>query len=181
MAGKKGRSGRRKLPAAVKQARGTYRKDRDADAAQELPLPTAAGSHAEPPKPEHLHAIAAAEWDRLTPLAVRVGLVTPLDWMAWRLGFWALSTWAEMSDRIGEPIHYTEKGYPVARPEIGLARQAWSAVKEFCREFGLTPSARSGLKLTLDLDAPADGGARASRRKAAGPSAETDPLEAMLG
>lgn len=166
-----GQRGPRKTPAEVKKARGTYRADRDA----EVDFKPPAGQPADPPpKPEGLHELASKEWDRLTPLLMEKGLLTPADWIAWQLGFAAYDTWLVASDQIrtdaaaaGEGrgagmIVWTEKGYPVQHPMVAIAGKAWATVLKFCREFGLTPSARSGLNLD------------------SGPAANADPLTELL-
>lgn len=158
MAGKPGRSGRKKQPAALKKAKGTYRPPRDQDGAS---LPAGV-----PPVPDGLNPQAAREWARLAPLCLQAGLLTHADWIAWELGFWAYSTWLNVSKSIGDPVWITKNDYPVQRPEVAIAQKAWSAVLQFCREFGLTPSARSGLRLTGEF-----GG---------GETKSTDPLESML-
>jgi len=170
-----GQRGPRKTPAEVKKARGTYRADRDA----EVDFSPPAGKPAEPPpKPEGLHDLASAEWDRLTPIMLEKGLLTAADWIAWQLGFAAYDTWLVASDQLridadeaekrGEKgrgsgmIVWTEKGYPVQHPLVAIAGKAWATVLKFCREFGLTPSARSGLNLD------------------SGPSGNADPLSELL-
>lgn len=149
MAGKSGRSGRRKQPAAIKIAKGTHRKRRDADR-----IELAAGC---PPLPKDLHPAAQAEWKRLAPICVQAGLLKSADWLAWELGFRAYDTWLTVSASIGDPVHVTAQDYPVLRPEVAIAQKAWSSLMQFCREFGLTPSARSGLQVgELPRAAPDD-------------------------
>ena len=116
MAGTKGKSGRRKQPAAAKKRRGTYRADRDRE-----PVKFDA---AVPKPPANLHKRAAEEWKRLTPIAAQKGLLTSADWIAWRLGFEALSTYYLASEQVGDFVHVTDKGYPVLRPEATIAGPA---------------------------------------------------------
>ncbi len=145
MAGQKGRSGRKKKPAAEKERAGTYRADRDADSVN-----FGAGD-AGPHPPDNLHPDAAAEWSRLAPICKRRGLLTDGDWIAWRLGFAAYSTWLHASaqlDDVSRWVFATESGYESPSPFVVIAKNSWSAVLQFCREFGLTPSARSGLAIT---------------------------------
>lgn len=136
--------GRKKVPAATKKRRGTYREDRDAEPVQFL-----ADS---PPIPEALHPAAAAEWERLAPVVVKKGLLTEADWLAWTLGFEALSTWFQAGEQVAKEgaVHFTEKGYPAQNPWVAIGQRAYGSVMKFCREFGLTPSSRSGLKLEVE-------------------------------
>lgn len=152
MAGRKGRSGRRKAPAESKKLAGTYRADRDQD---EVAFPADSG----PPIPKGLHPDAVKEWKRLAPICIQRGLLTEGDWLAWRLGFSAFSTWLIASARLESPAKWTfstMNGYESPAPEVAIAKQAWASVMCFCREFGLTPSSRSGLKLAPVLKPSGD-------------------------
>lgn len=146
MAGTKGRSGRRKKPAEIKKRERTFRSDRDCDA---VSFPSADG----PGIPKKLHPDAVKEWKRLAPICRKMGLLTEGDWLAWRLGFAAFSTWLYASEQITHPGSWsfkTDKGYEGPVPEIAIAKQAYSAVLMFCREFGLTPSSRSSLNIKVE-------------------------------
>lgn len=149
MAGSKGRSGRRKKPAAQKKREGTFRADRDHDAVE---FPADCG----PEIPAGLHPDAVAEWKRLAPLCQKLGLLTDGDWIAWRLGFAAFSTWLHATEKLTSPDEWkfvTESGYEQMTVEVQIAKQAATAVMQFCREFGLTPSSRS----SLDIDTAGKG------------------------
>jgi P27 family predicted phage terminase small subunit len=137
LAGKPGRSGRRKQPASLKIAKGTLRKKRDADV---VPLADAGL----PPIPKDLHPKAKAEWSRLAPICAKAGLLKSADWLAWELGFRAYDTWLRTSVNIDKAIKESGNGFP---PRVAIAQKAYAAVMQFCREFGLTPSARSGLQV----------------------------------
>lgn len=73
MAGKKGRSGRRPKPDALKIASGTYRADRSGDLASKV---TPEGK---PERPHFTNPDAAAMWDREVEELMRVGVATVLD------------------------------------------------------------------------------------------------------
>lgn len=151
-----GQRGPKKTPAKVKQARGTFRKDRDA----EVEFATPAGQKAEPPpKPDNLHEVASAEWDRITPLMMEKGLLTTADWIAWQLGFAAYDTWLTLSDEFRSDPTFTfttDKGYVGPNPIVAMAGKAWQTTLKWCREFGMTPSARSGLNIDSGKAAAAD-------------------------
>lgn len=150
-----GQRGPAKTPEEVKKARGTYREDRDGGG----PEFTAA---VPPAPPRGMHRTAAAEWKRLAPLLVVRGLLTEADWLAWQMGFAAYDTWLTSSETIRKEgsVLWTEKGYPLPHPEVAIAGRAYQALWRFCREFGLTPSARTGLNIK--------------------PPPQADPLEEML-
>jgi len=152
LAGVKGRSGRRKKPAAEKKRQGTFRPDRDCDA---VDFPADSG----PPIPKGLHPKAVKEWERLAPICIKLGLLTDGDWMAWEVGFCAYSTWWEAREQINHPSKWTfmtDKGYEGMVPQITIAKQAAAGVMQFCREFGLTPSARGSLKINPPEQQSAD-------------------------
>lgn len=44
----------------------------------------------------------------------------------------------------------TEQGYIAQRPEVGMRNRAWTTMRQFAKEFGLTPSARAN----IEVDAP---------------------------
>lgn len=141
-----GKRGPKKTPAETKKRRGTYRADRDAE--------VEVSAEQAPPLPEGLHSAAAAEWERLTPILVKHKLLTDADWIAYRLGFAMLSSFLTACDGLPEnPIVYTEKGFPCQHPMVAIRAKAWADTLKWCREFGLTPSARSGLKLSPEQPA----------------------------
>jgi len=145
MAGAKGRSGRRRKPTALKESQGTARADRDPPPVE---MPT--GFRGE--KPPGLHPTAAAEWDRLVPICKRAGILTDADWPAWSLGFWSYSVALHCMDYLGarsldEWSTESESGYRQIGPELAILKTHWSQALQFCREFGLTASARSGLNI----------------------------------
>ena len=135
--------GRKKVPASAKKLRGTYRPDRDAEPVQFDPQI--------PPVPEGLRDEVVAEWNRLAPLLAAKGLLTEVDWLAWQLGMHAYDTWLTISEQLASPneeyVIISEKGAPYQNPLVSIAGKAYQSVLKFCREFGLTPSARSGLKI----------------------------------
>ena len=136
-----GRRGPKKTPAATKKRRGTYRADRDAEPVEfegVVPVPD-----------EGLRDEVVEEWNRLAPILASKGLLTEVDWLAWRLGMHAYDTWLSSSEQLASEqlVVVSSKGAPYQNPLVGIAGKSWQAVLTFCREFGLTPSARSGLKI----------------------------------
>ena len=106
------------------------------------------------PEPlRHLDRIAKAEWRRLAPVVFKVGLLTDGDLAAFGSYCAAYSTWyhaeknlqAAMSENGGVMTFTTDKGYQQQIPEIGIVNQARQTMIKIAREFGLTPSSRSGI------------------------------------
>lgn len=144
MAGQKGRSGRKKIPAATKKLRGTFRKDRDAEPAQ-LEVPESF------PEPLfELREDVRELWDSLVPRMLQIGLLTDLDVMEFNVGFrWynVFVATAEQLHSVSEMYHHTEKGTPIQHPLVSIHNQASAKVSQFCSKFGLSPSARSGMTI----------------------------------
>lgn len=145
MAGQKGRSGRRRKPREIKEQNGTIRADRDPPGVK---MPTVFVGE----KPPGLHPTASDEWDRLVIIAQRAGILTDADWPAWQLGFWSYSVVLHLMDSLGgrsvdEWSQTFESGARQSIPEFTMMKSAWSQTLQFCREFGLTASSRSGMDI----------------------------------
>lgn len=156
MAGKKGRSGRKRNSPAIKTLRGTGRGDRGKAAAgmpPGIPLP-----------PDEIREDAKQEWLRLAPVMAKRGLLTQADYLAWEMGFRVYSMWRDAMDKLlrTPQIEMSEKGGLYAHPLVWVEKSHGERVMKFCDRFGLTPTSRNGLQPL------GDGGE------------EVDPLEAML-
>jgi P27 family predicted phage terminase small subunit len=97
--------------------------------------------------PQWLDDRAKAEWKRLGPQLIRLGLLTLVD----RAAFSAYcQAWAEFDHatrtlkREGQQIT-TDGGYHAPHPAVAQQRSAWQAIKAFAAEFGLSPASRAGL------------------------------------
>jgi P27 family predicted phage terminase small subunit len=133
-----GRRGPKKTPGAVKKQRGTYRPDRDGG-------PQFSATCPEPPA--WLTDDARAAWDSLAPSLADRQLLTAVDVLAFALLCEAWSDWLAARKELA---HYgttavTDNGNTYQHPIVGVANKAWQRVLTACREFGLTPSARTGL------------------------------------
>lgn len=156
MAGQKGRSGRKKAPAAVKELRGTERSDRHSEQVHVpagVPLP-----------PEELRDDVQQEWLRLAPVLAERGLLTEADFLAWEMGMRIYSLWRDAYDELltTPQVEMSEKGNAYAHPLVWIEKSHSERVLKFCDRFGLTPSARNGLQPMNDE------------------GKEVDPLEGML-
>ena len=151
-----GQRGPKKAPAAVKKSRGTYRADRDAG------VEVKAG---EPPMPSWLSAPAAALWRELAPQLVRENLLTPIDGIVFALlcdtwgTFLACRDWIDGDpermftasvtiDKDGEE----HEGSVYQHPIVGVWHKSRNDLLRLSREFGMTPSARSGMRLGSNDD-----------------------------
>ncbi len=145
-----------KKPTALHVIEGTYRADRhEHDEPKPRPLMPAC--------PVGLKGEAAKCWKRLAPICYRMGTLTEADGEA----FTALCiSWADMihNYRIVEDwkkrsrakskengsmylgaVAKTQTGYLQQIPEVAMMRQAMKEFRSWCGQFGLTPSARTGI------------------------------------
>lgn len=98
-----------------------------------------------PQPPADMSPEARAEWDRVVPDLLRLGVLTRIDRAAlvaycecWSL-FWRSKL---VVDEEGATFT-TEKGYVGQRPEVSIANKALSQMRAYLIQFGLTPSSRS--------------------------------------
>ena len=163
-----GTRGPKKTPTAVKRARGTYRADRDAG------VEVNAG---EPPMPSWLSDTAEKLWRELAPQLVRENLLTPIDGLVFALlcdtwgTFQTCHEWldgdpekmftaAVTIDKEGEE----HEGSVYQHPIVSIWHKSRNDLLRLSREFGLTPSARSGMRIGANDDAEDDPLAKLSQR-----------------
>lgn len=87
------------------------------------------------------------EWDRIYPELDRLGLLTTLD-LSGVEGLcraYARSRQAERELADVPLTVTTDKGYVMAHPLLAVAKTWWAEYRRWCAEYGLTPSARTGL------------------------------------
>ena len=146
-----GRRGPAKTPAAVKKERGTYRKDRDAG------VEVAAG---EPIMPEWLDEAAQELWRELAPRLVKHNLLTPIDGVVFALFCDTFSMFRNCSNWIAGDIEKLfvestrtnndgeEIGSSVYQhPVTAIMHKSRNDLLRLAREFGMTPSSRSGMRI----------------------------------
>lgn len=130
-------------PLHMKLVDGTARSDRGAP---DQPQPDGL-----PVKPEFADEIASDKWDELFPILDRMGVLTEADGDALAL----LCTWHAVYDRAAQALasygaditFTTEGGYEAQRAEVGIMAKAADKLKALYREFGMTPSARTGVSV----------------------------------
>lgn len=141
MAGRKGRSGRPRLPSAVKKARGSYRPSTAAKNEVAFKVVRLQA-------PDWLDERALEEWERIVPLLDEVRVLTEPDLAA------LANYCSTASVAINATIKYQQEGYmksaakgstfgPKVHPMIKVAQEARAQCLRFAIEFGLTPAARS--------------------------------------
>ena len=97
--------------------------------------------------PAWLGTTAKKEWKRVLPLLKKNGLVTDADYMALCAYCQSVDTWveAEKMKRAEGLVTTTSNGTEVQHPAVNIANSALNNILKFGREFGLTPSSRTGL------------------------------------
>lgn len=156
------RRGRPRKPTAQKELEGTDRKDR---APANEPKPDVE----DPGAPSWLSQVAKEEWDRVAPYLLRLGLLTHIDRAALAAYCQNFARWHDAEKLIAENglVMKTPNEYEQQRPEIGIANTAMKQMKAFMVEFGMTPSARSGITVNENPNTPKDPWDELAKRRAA--------------
>ena len=138
-----GKRGKIPLPAAEKQRRGTYRKDRSTATA-----PRAKGGM--PTCPGVLTDGAKREWKRVAPRLYDLGLLTHLDRGALSIYVDSWDRWVTALKALKDEdmVVTTPNGGMIQNPYIGIANRASEKARVFGGLFGLNPSARPRISVT---------------------------------
>jgi P27 family predicted phage terminase small subunit len=109
-----------------------------------------------PKCPSWLDKEAKREWRRVVPELSRLGLLTVVDGTALAAYCQAYSKWVEAEKFMQKHgmIFKTPSGYIQQVPQVAIAQKYLLIVRDFCREFGLTPSSRS--RMTFPTSGEAD-------------------------
>lgn len=135
-----GQRGPAKKPAAQHKKSGTYRSDRHGSVDLRAELPVA---------PPDLMPAAAAQWAVIGRELADAGLISNVDRTAFRMLCESMAIYLEAMDEIQSKgmIAYTDKGFPIQHPAVGIRNVAWTQIVAACKQFGMTPSSRTGLHL----------------------------------
>jgi P27 family predicted phage terminase small subunit len=125
--------------------RGTHRKDRHGDPADEIQTKPLAVL---PPPPGFLDDVALYEWDRVGTQLVALELLSEIDLAAFTLYCTNVSRVVACEKVVREKgmTIVTPAGFEQARPEVSIARQCGVEVRKFMVEFGMTPGARTKVR-----------------------------------
>lgn len=106
-----------------------------------------------PVPPPHLDAYARAEWDRITPELLAVGLLTSIDGVTLAAYCQCVSRWTQAEEAIARMkardkltsalMIKTINGNAIQNPLIGVANRAMHMAIRFAAEFGMSPAARA--------------------------------------
>lgn len=134
-------AGRKPAPTHLKVLRGNPAKRRQKEEPRfRLGMPAC---------PRWLLTEAKAEWNRVTPALVRLGLLALVDRTA-LAGYcqnYARAVEAEKVITKKGMTYTTKSGQIKPRPEMAIAQRAWQAARQFGTEFGFTPSSRGRMDM----------------------------------
>lgn len=143
MAGKKGRSGRKRKSTQTLKLHGSFRKDRHNTAA-----PEPESNAPEPPK--WLSGESLAEWKRIVPLLLAEQSVTPWDRaaLAAYCEEWKLYVSCSQKIRMIKSLTVTgSRKQKAEHPLLRVREKCFKRMMQVCAEFGLTPASRSRLNV----------------------------------
>jgi len=140
------RPGRAPLPSNVRRLRGETRPSRLND---KEPVPQAA----EVKCPSWLSAKAKAVWRRLAPPLIERKVLTAWDVDAFAILCDAIVQYREASEFVAKSnvLIRGRKDALVKNPAMQVCRDTAQTVRAYAQEFGLTPSARTGIQVEQEL------------------------------
>ena len=143
--------GRKPKPTAVKQLEGNPGK-RELNTKEPKPQKKA------PACPKWLDDEAKKEWRRLSKQMEQMGILTEVDMTAFAGYCQAYARWKEAEEFISKhgAIVKTPSGYWQQVPQVAIAHKYLAIMKNFCQEFGLTPSSRSRIAAESNIDTSDD-------------------------
>lgn len=110
------------------------------------------------PAPDWLAPEAQAEWNRLAPQLIRLGVLTESDTAALAAYCEAWATWKEATGQIrkwGMVLKDKDHAIPVVSPYVRIAHNSLTQMRSFLIEFGLTPSSRTRIHAAKPATPPA--------------------------
>lgn len=118
----------------------------------------------EPDRPPFLtNEYAIKEWERLVPILAKAKMLTPLDGVALGMLCQTYATIQECIEVLAEkgPTFRSPNGHICQRPEVKILSDMQDQYLKLSKEFGLTPKARS----TMKVEASGGGGGDTTRGK----------------
>jgi P27 family predicted phage terminase small subunit len=107
--------------------------------------------------PSWLEPEAKKEWKRMAKTLEAIGVLTQIDKAAFAGYCQAYARWKEAEEFLSKhgTIFKTPSGYIQQVPQVSIAQTYLKVMKDFCSEFGLTPSARTRIRVNT-VDTPTD-------------------------
>lgn len=103
-----------------------------------------------PNPPNHLDVVAKTEWKRISESLYNLQILSDIDRSALAAYCASYSRWVKSENKIKKQgmVITTTNGNMIQSPFVGIANKAMMIMHKFLVEFGMTPSARVGLKVT---------------------------------
>ena len=133
--------GRKPVPTAIKQVRGTTRADRGVKNEARFPVPSRM-----PPAPDTLNEWGKKAWSYYGRLLLDAGLLTEGDRIALELLCQVYGRWVEAEVQVaksGTILTSKRSGNLFQNPYLAVANRSWDQVRAMLSEFGLTPAERT--------------------------------------
>lgn len=144
-------AGRPPVPTWLKELRGTLQ---PANRAGE-PQPQEA-IYIAPPREIANRALASEFWEVHLPLLVKNRMITEVDMTAFAAACLAYEAWILAEQELQKPaaegggyVIKTKNEYPIQSPWVSIAAGRRREFLDYLREFGLTPSSRTRIKVQL--------------------------------
>jgi len=133
---------RNRVPTNIKKLKGT---DQPWRRNNEEPMP----DNQKVEKPADLSDGASKIWDQIHDDLYGIGLLTNIDVNSLVMYCEAYAQWKEAHSQVikNGPIYKDKKGVVKANPYIRIAQNSFDQVKSLMTQFGMTPSARSGIRV----------------------------------
>jgi P27 family predicted phage terminase small subunit len=108
--------------------------------------------------PSWLEPEAKKEWKRMAKTLEAIGVLTQVDKAAFAGYCQAYARWREAEEFLSKhgTIFKTPSGYIQQVPQVAIARNYLQIMKDFCSEFGLTPAARTRIRVNTESVTPDD-------------------------
>jgi len=131
-------AGRKKIPSKLKVLRGT---DQPCRMNPDEPEPDLCI----PQPPKLLKGHALEEWNRITIILDRLGLMSEMDTMALAAYCQSYERWMEAEEKFDQDgvTYENVQGNITANPACTISNQALNLMHKFLTEFGMTPSSRT--------------------------------------
>ncbi len=135
-------TGRPSKPVELHRLDGTYRSDRQGNSV------TADNQLLKPP--EHITGLALEEWLRVAHELHGINITTALDLTLLEQYCVMYAQWREMIDQVSQrgAVQETKTGYSQQSGYFTVAVKLAGEIRKIATEFGLTPSARSRMRIS---------------------------------
>ena len=102
--------------------------------------------------PSWLSSSAKSEWRRIAPEMERLGLLTSLDRAMFSVYCETYAIYVMLAKDVNKNgmVYKTQKDFNRARPQLDMLFKAMRELLIFCKEFGMTPSARGRIDIKVE-------------------------------